>query len=104
MGYITTEIKSYTYALFPQSDTAKLYLLNAGGIAFGAVFFRPDTEVLPAPFIDGEGKYRISLHRAYLRDMVDMLRNEKPVFFNYWEGGGPNSHFGTQAEPVGDGE
>jgi hypothetical protein len=105
MPYISTEIKSYSYMLFPKQDTTgKIALYNTTDTIFGTIYVRPDSETIATPIIDATGQYRMYIHRKYLADVLDMLRNEKPVHFHYWEGGGGNSHLGTTREPVGENE
>src|SRR5438045_237176 len=105
MPYISTEISAYLYKLFPVQDgSATIGLYNNAGINFATAFARPDTETIPSAFIDSDGKYRMYFHRRYFSDVLDMLRNEKPTYFHYWDGGGGNSHLSTTKEPVGENE
>ena len=49
--------------------------------------------------------YSFYYHHSQLDHLIDMLRNEKPifVFFND-DNGWPNSRISTTEEPVGEGE
>lgn len=105
MAYTTVEIKSYRLALFSSSESgAKISLDGADGLNFATLFVRPDSETLPAACLDPDGKYRLYFKRSGLRDLVDMLRNEKPVYLHFWTGAGDNSHIATGREPVGEAE
>jgi hypothetical protein len=59
VSYVTTEIKKYRAAIFPQEGTpAKISLWNGMGQQFAVLFLRPDGESLqdsrrvPYPVID----------------------------------------------------
>ncbi|MCB9234986.1 MAG: hypothetical protein H6581_25255 [Bacteroidia bacterium] len=45
----------------------------------------------------------LSMHSEFLVSVVDMLRNEEPVFL-YWQPKIQNAYLGTGQEPVGEGE
>jgi hypothetical protein len=101
----SAEIKSYVYKIFPQKDApGNIGLYDINNNNFGHAFMRPDNENIPKAYIDEGGKYRMYFHRKYFAEVLDMLRNEKPVYFHYWEGPGDNSHLSTMLEPVGENE
>jgi hypothetical protein len=60
---------------------------------------------LKAAYQVAPNDYAFYYHHSQLQHLIDMLRNEKPifVFFND-EGGLPNSRISTTDEPVGEGE
>ena len=106
MSYATTEIKEYRVALFPQAGTpGKISLWDAGSQKFAVLYLRPDGESLPVAYEDVDlGWFRAYFHRSAYLELVDLLRNEKPVYFHFWSGAGNNTHLATDREPVGEGE
>jgi hypothetical protein len=106
MSYVTTEIKKYRAAIFPQEGTpAKISLWNGTGQQFAVLFLRPDGESLPDAYEDvDQGYVRAYFHRSAYLELIDLLRNEEPVYFHFWTGAGNNTHLATGQEPVGEGE
>lgn len=105
MPYTTVEIKKYRCALFSSGDNpAKVSFYDSGGANFGTAYIRPEPEVLPAAFVDPAGKYRLYYKYSRLPDLLDLLRNEKPVYLHFWSGSGNNTHIATWEEPVGEAE
>ncbi|MGE0229744.1 MAG: hypothetical protein AB7I38_10770 [Dehalococcoidia bacterium] len=102
MTYTTIEIKSYRLALF--SHGAKVSLYDAQGGQFGAAYIRPESEPLKENYQDADGIYRVYFHYSRLPALVDLLRNESPVYLHYWHEGGLNCHLASGLEPVGEGE
>jgi len=105
-GYASSEIKSYHYELFAkEGNPASINLNGADGKTFAIAIFKPDSVNLPQQYQGSDGIYRVFYHRSGLSDVIDVLRNEKPVYFHYWFPDGQNTHIGTSAsEPVGEGE
>lgn len=102
----TFEIKRYTYYLFSSRN---------GSISNGVILFYGATKYLGGAFfgndpdkpLDPAVKYPSGVYGLYYRmgDMpviLDMLRNEKPVFLIY--DGDQNSRISTTEEAVGEGE
>lgn len=105
MPYSSTEIDGYQLAVFPQTGTPAKINLYSGNSIFAVVFLRPEQEALQKAYLDTEGGYqRIYYHRYVLPELIDLLRNEKPVYVHFWEGAGDNTHIASGAEPVGEGE
>jgi len=102
--YQSSEIKNYQYALFSSDPgSANIHLYDANGVKFGLVIFKPDGAQLPAANKDAAGLYRLYYHISRMPVLIDMLRNEKPVYFHFWTGVEPNTHITTGKEPVGEG-
>ncbi len=59
---------------------------------------------LPAAQQGDDGLFRVYMQRSAWPDVIDTLRNEKPVYFHFWHGAQNNSHIGTTPEPVGENE
>ena len=105
MAYTTIEIKSYRNALFSSGEnSAKVSLYDSNAANFATAYVRPDSETLPAAYQDSDGKYRLYYKRSGLADLIDMLRNEKPVYLHFWSGTENNTHIATGREPVGEAE
>ncbi len=105
MPYTTTEIKKYRCALMSNAEnSAKVQLYNANDSNFATVYIRPDSEPHTVAFQDETGMTRLYYKRSNLQDLIDLLRNEKPVFLQFWTGAGDNTHIGTGMEPVGERE
>ncbi len=97
-GFTTVEVTNYRLALFSQA--AKITLYNAQGIPFAAAFVRPESESLTENYQDPTGLYRLYFHYSALPALVDLLRNESPVYLHYWYQGGSNCHLATSVEPA----
>jgi hypothetical protein len=105
MSYVSTEIDSYQIAVFAQTGTPAKINLYSGRSVFAVAFLRPEGEALPKAHADAqEGYVRLYYHRQALPDLVDLLRNEKPVYLHFWDGPGDNTHLASGREPVGEGE
>ena len=105
MAYTTIEIKKYRCALFSSGENpAKVSFYDSNGANFATAYIRPDSETLPAAYQDSGGMYRLYYKLSRLPDLVDMLRNEKPVYLHFWTGTENNSHIATGQEPVGEAE
>ena len=105
MSYISTEIETYQIAIFPQTGTPAKINLYSGNSVFAVLFLRPDDEELQKAHLDTQvGYLRVYYHRSALAELVDLMRNEKPVYLHYWEGDGDNTHVASGQEPVGEGE
>lgn len=102
----TIEIKKYCYYLFSSREDAtpiiKLYDVNNKN--FANVWFEGGSQPLPDAKQLDNGKYILYYRRSALSDMVDMLRNEKPVYLIWQPKGTQNTRISTSSEPVGEGE
>lgn len=108
MSYTKIEIRGYNAALFSSGDNpAKVSLIDENKAYFATSYFRPESETLPQAHIDSLGKYRLYFYRSYLPDLIDLLRNEKPLYLLYWDddsGNTHNTHISTSREPAGESE
>lgn len=106
------EIKKYDVAYYAGGKNAAGYpyraiigLRNDGDGLIGAAYFHRDAATLPVADTRKAGGY-ISCH--YLADdypqVLDLLRNEKPVFVEFEVHLGNMANIRTSAEPVGEGE
>jgi hypothetical protein len=102
----TSEIKRYTYYLFSSrnaSSSTGVVLFYGATKYLGGAFFSDD----PNRPLDPAVKYPSGVYGLYYRmsDMpvvIDMLRNEQPVYLIY--DGEQNTRLSTTEEPVGEGE
>lgn len=103
------EIKRYAYKIFggPKGSgngkRASIYLFNKDNHAIGTVDFWEEGAILPADGLSETGLIQFSLHIGLMDSVVDMLRNEEPVFVA-WQERLKNAYIGTSQEPVGEGE
>jgi len=110
MSYTKIEIKGYNCALFSSAgNPAKVSLIDENKDYFATAYFRPENETLPQAHIDSLGKYRLYFYRSYLHDLIDLLRNEKPLYLLFWDDGtgntnANNTHISTSREPIGEAE
>ena len=72
--------------------------LKSGGKYIGQLVFRPNGEVLPSDTADS-----LYYHLDDLQNVVDLLRNEKPMYWT-WLGVGGENGIKTTPEPVGEEE
>lgn len=99
----TVEITKYTYHLFSSrtEDAVMLFLYDDKHDVAGQVLFVGDDEPLP-PAAEAAGRVALYFRHSQLPAVVDMLRNEGPVYLRW---AGPlNTSLSTEYEPVGDGE
>jgi len=108
IGYEETEIKEYRYFLFSsvptQSSAQHAHLVLYGGNNvehIGSANFLDDSATLPKTVRTSGGIVFMYYHRSALPQLIDMLRNEKPVFL-IWNGDA--TRISTSQEPLGEGE
>lgn len=105
-----SEIKYYYWVtrgkVSSQTDVrTTISLYDTNDCFRGHLHFIPDNVPLPdstESSIKGVKWCRIYMHLSELHSMVDMLRNEKPIYLYYHDG--TNAYIRTGKEPVGEGE
>lgn len=97
------EITKYTYHCYSSRDRddVVLYLYDEHSAVIGQVLTVPDGEPLP-PAERHDGRAMLYYHRAVIPQVVDLLRNEGPVYLQW--GDGRNTALATGYEPVGENE
>lgn len=97
-----TEIERYTYYLFSSrhEGEAIIFLYDDKATVVAEVIFCDDADPLPDP-IAAHGKQLLYFRRSALHDVVDLLRNEGPIFLKQDNG---TVALATGYEPVGEGE
>ncbi len=97
------EISRYTYHCYSsrERDDVTVYLYDKASNVVGQVRAVPDGEPLPQTE-QRDGRIILYFHRAAMPQIVDLLRNEGPVYL-HWENGW-DAALATGYEPVGEGE
>jgi hypothetical protein len=99
----TIQIATYTYHLLSSldEDEVALFLYDDGANVVGRVGVVADDRPMPPAERRGHCSF-LYYRRPAFRDVVDMLRNEGPVYLTWRDG--MNAALGTGFEPVGEGE
>jgi hypothetical protein len=107
MAQASFEDATYEYYDWSSRGTGKtnLNLRGAGGETCAVWFVEDESADLPVAEEVAPNYYAFYYHHSQLQHLIDMLRNEKPifVFFNN-DSGFNNSRISTTDEPVGEGE
>jgi hypothetical protein len=105
MATQTFEITEYQYGFFNNAayhNKRMLAYLYQNDNRIATIFFQDD---LKAPHTDRHGQICIYYRMEDLHSVIDMLRNEKPIFLHYKETSKITQAFlTTSKEPVGEGE
>jgi hypothetical protein len=99
------EIREYEYVAFSsrEKNPAQAVVLLHGDEGYiGTAFFGNADEPLREAAKTATGMYTLYYRQEDLPIIVDMLRNEKPVYLIY--DGASGSGISTAREPVGEGE
>ena len=97
------EIKNYSYDIITRDDhPARLNLFDNDNKIIARVVFVKDSLPLPENR-DYEDHSFIHFKFSALAPIIDMLRNEKPVFY-HWIKKAKIGHITTSKEPVGEKE
>jgi hypothetical protein len=109
MAVTSIQIRNYEYYVFSSrgsSDPARAVILlyEANNTRIASLFFAEDDQVMiPAGY--AQGRYLLAYTYADLPVIIDMLRNETPVFLIVDPTGAvDNWRISTSEEPVGEGE
>lgn len=106
MATSSFEVETYSYYNWSSRKTGKTNLILKGAAGeVCSVWFNEDPDSdLPAARKEGN-YYAFYYHHHQLQHLIDMLRNEKPVFVYFNNNSGfNNSRISTADEPVGEGE
>jgi hypothetical protein len=97
------EISRYTYHCFSsrERNDVVLFLYDQRSQVIAQVLAVPEGEPLP-PATQRDGRALLYYHSAAIPQVVDLLRNERPVYLVWGEG--RNTALATGYEPVGEGE
>ena len=100
-------VKTYQYYDWSSRKTLRSNLILTGvGGEHCAVWFKEDMATAPPPAENpAPNRYDLYYYHNDFQHLIDMLRNEKPIFVFYNdEFGLPNSLISTTDEPTGEGE
>jgi hypothetical protein len=99
----TTLIDQYEVMYSSNAFIPRIWLKSAGRY-IGQLIFKPDGSALPQDNMTS-GQVNLYYHLGNFSHIMDLLRNEKPMYI-LWVGSGSCNENGvkTTAEPVGEGE
>lgn len=80
---------------------AQIHLFDGSNKMIGSVDFYESELELPAD--SNEGRIVLAMHTNMMHSVVDILRNEGPVYIE-WQERLKNAYLGTSMEAVGEGE
>ena len=105
MPNVSAEVTNYQYEFRTMNgeNAAFLYLFDDQNKLLCMAAFVERTGQLPDPRQGLNGTVFLSFHRSDLFSVTDMLRNEKPVMFN-WSADNQSAQITTGKEPVGEEE
>jgi hypothetical protein len=98
-----TQIDQYEVMYSANKFPPRIWLKHNGSY-FGQLVFHADGSVLPADS-QANGQVNLHYHVENFENVIDMLRNEKPMYLLYsGSGSGFENGIKTTAEPLGEGE
>lgn len=98
------QITSYQVQFASNTFPPRIWLKDAAGFIGQCVFY-PNGATLPADNQTTSGQANLNYHLDEFPMIMDILRNEKPVFMNYnGSGGGFENAIQTGEELPGEGE
>ena len=99
------QIGSYTVQFASNTFHPRIWFKDTTGAWIGQAIFHPNGAALPADSQAARGSAKLNYHLAEFPMVMDILRNEKPVFLSY-AGTGPGNENAIQTgdEPPGEGE
>ncbi len=102
------EIKQYAVRFYGGPEgyqkgiRAQIYLFDQTNVLIGTIQFVDDGRSLPEDYQSGS-RITMAMYMKDLPAMVDILRNESPVFIG-WQSTIQNAVISTMQEPIGEGE
>jgi len=96
------EITNYSYGFSSSSSVNRVILSLFNQDQMVCVIFFYDKKSTQFPFMAGNGIVLLEYDISWLDNIVDMLRNEKPVYFFINSNG--SYYLSTEEEPVGEEE
>jgi hypothetical protein len=100
----TKQIDAYTVIYSANSFSPRIGL-KQGAVFLGQCVFHPNGTTLPPDLLRPNGQVDLQYHLDDFHNVLDVLRNEKPVFLNF-NGVGPGfeNNINTGPETVGEGD
>ncbi len=100
------QIKSYQYHNFSSRASGCKGVVACKTVDGKTINIQFLDEENPLPLVQKNGENEFVIYYQYcdMSNIVDMLRNESPVYFIHVPEGKNNSRLSTGSEPVGEGE
>ena len=98
------QVENYALSVLPRNNFH--YYIKMDGEGHNCqCYFRPDSESLPLTRKVRDKQYIAYYHESQYANLVDLLRNEKPLYFSFHVIGSRDySGLSTNEEPVGEAE
>jgi hypothetical protein len=94
------QIGSYQVQYAANSFVPRIWLKDTANADIGQLIFLPDGKTLPP-----DSATNLYYHLSNYPHVIDLLRNEKPVYWHFvGTGGGNENAIRTSVEPQGEGE
>jgi hypothetical protein len=94
------QIGSYQVQYASNTFVPRIWLRDTANVSIGQLIFMPDGKALPA-----DNATNLYYHLSDFAHVIDLLRNEKPVYWDFvGSGGGNENAIRTSVEPQGEGE
>lgn len=101
------EIRKYSYMVYSSrcgaEDVKAVIMINGDTEFLGYLNFMTDGCQLPKT-VKNSGLFFAYYHYRDMPAIIDMLRNEKPIYFIFMDDNFNNCRIGTMLEPAGEGE
>lgn len=107
MAWKWYEITNYVVGVGAATSASYYGSVQLSGTGFYGLIKFEKTGPLPpatAPVVGGTQRFYASLDFPQMPAFVDLLRNEKPVRFGWYEADPKMFHLLTGSEPIGEGE
>ncbi len=100
------EIKHYQYYVFSSRDSGSKSAAICSGDSGKTVYvhFLGNSGSLPEARKIDDSRFILYYRHSDMPNIIDMLRNEKPIYLIYVPEGTNNTRLSTGSEPVGEGE
>ena len=101
----TREITAYSTIYSANTFNPRIGLMTTNNVPLGQIVFFPDGTTLSPDVQRPNGQVELHYHLQDFHNVMDILRNEKPVFL-FFNGVGPGFENGisTSSEPIGEAE
>ena len=96
-----TQVTKYSYRISASGDEAVMFLYDETTEAIAKIVFLDSDEPLTMPQVTN-GHVLLHFRRSFLHDVVDMLRNEGPVYLVRHSS--EHIYLATEFEDVGEGQ
>jgi hypothetical protein len=94
------QIGTYQVQYAANTFVPRIWLKDISNVSIGQLVFKPDGVALPQ-----DNETNLYYHLSNYPHVIDLLRNEKPVYWHFvGSGGGNENAIRTSVEPQGEGE